>query len=222
MRLFPIACAFVALIASSSASAEAAAPRKPAAAQVPAGAYTLDKAHTSLIFRVNHLGFSHYTARFTKVDAQLQFDPAKPAAASVTATIDPRSLELGDPPAGFHDTLTGKEWLDAVAFPQITFHSTKVERMGPNGARITGELGLHGVTHPIVLQAVFNGGYAGFSMDPHARIGFSAHGTLKRSDFGIAYGIPAPGTTMGVSDEVEVVIETEFNGPALAGAPAAH
>jgi polyisoprenoid-binding protein YceI len=50
-------------------------------------------------------------------------------------------------------------------------------------------------------------------MDPNARIGFSARGTFKRSEFEIRYGIPAPGTKMGVSDEVEVIVETEFSGP---------
>jgi polyisoprenoid-binding protein YceI len=53
-------------------------------------------------------------------------------------------------------------------------------------------------------------------MDPHARIGFSAHGTLKRSQFGMPFGIPAPGTTLGVSDAVEVIVEAEFSGPPLA------
>ena len=52
-------------------------------------------------------------------------------------------------------------------------------------------------------------------MEPRARVGFSARGTFKRSDFGVSYGIPAPGTTMGVSDEVEVILETEFTGPPL-------
>ena len=81
--------------------------------------------------------------------------------------------------------------------------------------RVRGDLTLHGVTRPIVLEATFNGGYAGHPMDPNARIGFSAQGTLKRSEFGRAQGIPAPGTTMGVSDEVNVVIEAEFTGPPL-------
>jgi polyisoprenoid-binding protein YceI len=80
--------------------------------------------------------------------------------------------------------------------------------------RITGDLTLHGVTKPVVLDATLNGGYAGHPMDPNARIGFSARGAFNRGDFGIAYGIPAPGTTMGVSDRVEVTIETEFSGPA--------
>jgi len=52
-------------------------------------------------------------------------------------------------------------------------------------------------------------------MDPHARIGFCAHATLRRSEFGIALGIPAPGTTMGVGDEVEVILETELAGPPM-------
>ena len=72
-----------------------------------------------------------------------------------------------------------------------------------------------GVTRPVPLEATYNGGYAGHAMDPHARIGFSAHGTLKRSDFGMTYGIPAPGTTMGVGDEVTILLEVEFSGPPL-------
>ncbi len=80
----------------------------------------------------------------------------------------------------------------------MEFESRQVDVTGVNTVRIHGDLTLHGVTRPIVLEATFNGGYAGHPMDPNARIGFSAQGTLKRSEFGIAYGIPAPGTTMGV------------------------
>ena len=73
---------------------------------------------------------------------------------------------------------------------------------------------MHGATRPVVLEASYNGGYIGHPMDPHARIGFSAHGTLKRSEFGIDFGIPQPGSTMGVSDAVDFTIEAEFSGPA--------
>ena len=204
----------------------AAAPAAPAAPQVPAGDYKLDPAHASLTFKVNHLGFSHYTARFSTFDASLKFDPAHPEASSVEATIDPKSLTLNAPPAGFKDELTGKAWFDAAQYPAITFRSTKVEVTGANTAKITGDFTLHGVTKPVVLDATFNGGYAGFAMDPHARIGFSAHGVFKRSEFGMGFGVPAPGQTMGVSDEVDVQIEAEFSGPAWvdpakAAAPAA-
>jgi polyisoprenoid-binding protein YceI len=222
-------CALAALAACSpkqpqpnaAAAAPAATPAAsaPAKIDVPAGAYTLDKAHSTLTFRLNHLGFSNYTARFTGFDAQLQFDHANQAASTLNVTIDPRSLDLNNPPPGFADALRGPEWLDAAKFPQMTFRSTTIEVASPNAMRINGDLTLHGVTHPVTLDATFNGGYAGHPMDPHARIGFSAHGAFKRSDFGIAYGIPAPGTTMGVGDEVQVSIETEFSGPAWAAAP---
>jgi polyisoprenoid-binding protein YceI len=185
------------------------------ASKVPAGAYVLEKAHASLVFRVNHLGFSNYTAQFKSFDAQLQFDPANIAASTVTATVDPRSLDLNNPPVGFLDALLGEQWLDATKYPTMTFKSTKLDSLAANQVRITGDFTLHGVTKPVVLEATFNGGYEGHPMDPHARIGFSAHGSLNRSDFGIAYGIPAPGTAMGVSDRVEIVIEAEFSGPPL-------
>ena len=207
----------------AGASASTAAAASPAATQVPAGAYTLDKAHGSLIFRVNHLGFSNYTARFKRFDAQLQFDPANLAASSVTATIDARSIETDFPdPAklDFNAELQNDQWLNTAQFPEMTFRSTKVETTGPSSVRINGELNLHGITRPMILNATFNGGYAGHPMDPHARIGFSAQGSLKRSEFGVAYGIPAPGTTMGVGDDVNVVIEAEFSGPPLAAASA--
>jgi polyisoprenoid-binding protein YceI len=67
----------------------------------------------------------------------------------------------------------------------------------------------------VVLETTFNGGYAPNAFDG-ARAGFSAKGSFKRSDFGMGAGVPAAGSNMGVSDEVQVAIETEFNGP---GAP---
>lgn len=191
----------------------------PAAVNLPAGAYTLDKSHASLIFRVDHLGFSRYTSAFQTFDAELQINPASPAAARVNATIEVSSLRLENPPDGFTETLLGPEWLDAAKYPQITFRTTSVEVTGEQTAKIAGDLSLHGATRPVVLEVRFNGGYAGHPMDPNARIGFSATGSFNRSDFGIAYGIPLPGTTMGVSDRVEVIIEAEFTGPPLAVAP---
>lgn len=200
-------------------------PPAPAAAEapvdVPAGSYTIDPAHTSVLFRVDHLGFSKYTARFNRASAQLQFDPANLAASSVSASIETNSLDTDDPNIAKYDfnaELTGEKWLDAAQYPEITFRSTRVEATGARTLRIHGDLTLHGATRPVTLDARFNGGYAGHPMDPNARIGFSARAVLKRSEFGVAAGIPAPGSMMGVSDEVEVIIETEFSGPPLASA----
>jgi polyisoprenoid-binding protein YceI len=217
MRKTAIACA----LAFTALALPCLAAETPAAstAAVPAGKYTLDKAHASLIFKVNHLGFSNYTARFKRFDSALEFDPANLAAAKLTATVDAKSLETDFPdPAklDFNAQLQSKDWLDTAQFPEMKFRSTKIEATGKNTVKVNGELTLHGVTRPIVLEAKYNGGYAGHAMDPHARIGFSAHGSLQRSDFGIAYGIPAPGTTMGVGDKVDLILETEFSGPPLA------
>ena len=223
MKFTPILIAAGALAACSpqtkpAAKAEApasaaTAPQAQPPADAPAGEYAMDLQHTSVNFRVSHMGLSRYTARFTKAEGKLAFDPANPAAQSVTATIDAGSLQTNYPePAKLDfDAQVEKEFLDTAKYPTITFTSTKVEPTGARTAKVTGDLTLHGVTKPVTLEATFNGGYKAGSMDPMgARIGFSAHGTFKRSDFGISYGIPAPGTTMGVGDEVEVTIEAEF------------
>lgn len=233
MRYAWIVCSLAALAACSpkselshspvTESAASAPAASEAPVDVPAGAYTLDQSHTSVIFRVDHLGFSKYTARFKQATAQLQFDPANLAASQVTVNVDANSLETDFPDPATHDfnaQLRGEQWLNTAQYPQITFRSTKVEVTGPRTMRIHGELTLRGVPRPMTLDARFNGGYAGHPMDRNARIGFSARGTLKRSEFGISFGIPAPGTTMGVGDEVEVIIETEFSGPPWADAPA--
>jgi polyisoprenoid-binding protein YceI len=230
LKVFVLAALVVALGACAPPAAEKAPEPAPAPVgtpapnlDIPAGAYRLDPAHATLVFRVNHLGFSNYTAQFTKFDATLQFDPAAPAAANVTATVDANSLSLQAPPPGFLAEIKGPNFLDTAKFKDISFQSTKVEATGPNTARITGDFTLHGVTQPLVLDATYNGGWRGIPQDPKARIGFSAHGVIKRAAHGIGYGVPAPGSTMGVSDDVHVQIEAEFSGPPMAadaGAPA--
>ena len=198
---------------AAKAPAEPAAAPAPDVSQLPAGVYKTDPAHSTLTFHVGHLGFSNYTASFHTFNTELTLDPAAPEKASVTATIDLASLTLPSPPKGFVDELLDTQWLDKKATPQMKFESTGVTKTGPATADIAGNLTLKGVTEPVTLHARFNGGYAGHPMDPHARIGFSANGTLKRSDFGISVGIPVPPSTMGVSDEVKFEIETELSGP---------
>lgn len=180
-----------------------------------AGAYSLDLGHTRLLFRVNHLGFSNYTAMFTDLSADLAFDPDHPEAMTVSAKINAASLETHypDPALDFNAVLTGPEFLDTGQFPQITFVSTAVKLVGDAQAEVTGDFTLHGVTKPVTLFVRYNGGWGDFPMDVGARIGFSATAEFNRSDFGVGFGVPAPGTTMGVSDRVEVILEAEFVKP---------
>jgi polyisoprenoid-binding protein YceI len=185
----------------------------------PAGEYKLDKSHASLILRVSHMGFSTYTTRFSRFDADLTLDPHNLSAAKVVTTIDAASFEMDAAPQMCMDIMKGPQMLDTAKYPRIVFKSDKIRMTGAKSMEISGTLTLHGVTRPTVLLATYNGGYAGMpNMDPHARVGFSAHGSFKRSDFGIAYGVPAPGTTIGVGDSIDFSIEAEFTGPPLAAA----
>lgn len=214
-RVLPLV--FLALVACGAPTPAEQTPAPadaPVAHTAPAGRYTLDKPHSSLIVRLNHLGYSNFTARFESWDAELMFDPAAPENSRINVSIDPRSIASDNPPEGFIDIMRGTQFLNAAQFPEITFRSTRVERTGANTARITGDLNLLGVTRPVTLEARFNGGYEGMDLDPSARLGMSARGVFSRSEFGMDAGIPAPGSSVGVSDAVEVIVETEFNGPA--------
>jgi len=218
------AALLLAALCLQGALSQAAETAAPAAVppMAPAGQYQLDKAHASLLMRVSHLGFSTYTTRFSRFDAQLTFDPSNIPAAKVVTTIDASSFEMDAAPQVCFDIMKGPQMLDTAKFPQIVFKSERIRMTGAKSMEISGTLTLHGVTRPMMLTATFNGGYPGLpNMDPHARIGFSAHGSFKRSDFGMTFGIPAPGTTMGVGDLIDYTIEAEFTGPALA-APAAE
>ena len=97
-------------------------------ARLEGGAYRLDPDHIALLWKVNHLGFSHFVGRFDRVDATLDFDPAAPAASRLEVVVDTASIDSRLP--DLDDTLRGSGWLDATAFPQATFRSTAIETTG--------------------------------------------------------------------------------------------
>ena len=133
--------ASIAAVLGLAAAIPAAA--APPITEAPAGVYVMDLSHTSVNFRLLHLGLSYYTARFTKVDGKLTFDPANLAAQGVTAVIDADSLQTNypDPAKLDFDTQVETQFLAAAKFPKITFTSTKVEPTGPRTAKVTGEIG---------------------------------------------------------------------------------
>lgn len=204
---------FRTLILSALLALPAAAQEEMDLGQPPAGTYRPDPAHTRLWFIVDHLGFSRYMALFTRVDATLQFDPEHPEAMSVTAVVDVGSLETHNPATNydFNEIVSGEDLLNAPAHPEATFVSTKVEVTGSNTANVTGDLTLNGVTRPVTFAATYNGGWGHMPLDPMgARAGFSLETTIKRSEFGIDFGVPEPGSKMGVGDEVKIFVETEM------------
>jgi polyisoprenoid-binding protein YceI len=194
-------------------AALAQAPTMAKVADLPVGVYTLDKSHASLTWKVSHLGLSNYTARFTEFDAKLTLDPKNPAAAKVEATINPLSVETDYPNQAEKDfnkkLAEGAEWFNGTKFPAIIFKSTKLAMTGENTANITGNLTMLGATKSVTLSATFNGGYTQkpFGAEGVAGIGFSATGTIKRSDWGFTTYVPA------IGDEVQLVLEVEFESP---------
>ena len=105
--------------APASAAAHAPAPPAPVVSAPPAGDYRVDKAHASLVLRVSHMGFSTYTTRFGRFDANLHFDPAHIAASTVVATIDADSFQTDGWPQQCIDIVKGAQMLDVAHHPQI-------------------------------------------------------------------------------------------------------
>jgi polyisoprenoid-binding protein YceI len=175
-------------------------PGKADPARVVAGNYKVDTGHTLVVFKVDHLGFNSYWGIFGGSTGTLTIDPAKPAAATVSIEIPLSGITTTS--EGLTTHMKGADFFEIAKFPTATFKSTSVAVSGTT-AKISGNLTVKGITKPIVLDAKFTG--AGpHPMNKKVNIGFEATGTLKRSDFGIAYGIPM------VSDQVELKITAAF------------
>lgn len=216
MRVLPlfIALSIIGCSAETAPAPDAKTPPNAAEITAPSGAYVLDPSHASLVFRVDHLGFSHYTASFDRFDAALNFDPSAPETMTLSARIDVSSLDIPTPPDGFLTDLLGADWFDAETYPEITFQSTEITPTGPDQARVDGNMTMLGTTVPLSFDVTYKGGYAGYPpYDPNARIGFIAEGKINRSHFGLDTGLPPEGSTMGVADLVTFRIDAEFTGP---------
>ena len=180
---------------------------------LPVGAYVLDPSHASIVFTVNHLGMSAYTASFDRFTAELDIDPYDPGNAKLVARVEAASLDLPSPPDGFLETMLGPPWFDAATYPDITFVSSDVILDAENKrARVVGQLTFLGATREVPMDVTFNGGWPPNPFDAGGRIGFSAEMTLSRSEFGMREGLPLPGTRIGVGDTVALRIEAEFVG----------
>lgn len=173
-------------------------------AAAPGGAYTLDKSHASVTMRITHMGLSHYPLRFRALEGSYGFDPKNPGASKIQVSIDPKSIETLDPK--FNEEIAGK-FFEADKFPQISFVSTGVTPQAGGRGKVAGRLTFHGVTKPVVLDVIYNGARTG--MRGQDRMGFSAVTTVRRSEFGVAPGLP----TAVLSDDVAVMIEAEFVKP---------
>ena len=188
------------LLAGGAVVAQSAMTRVPA--EVQAGAYKLDPSHGKITWSVDHLGFSKYYGQFVNVSAELTLDPANPTASTLTATIPLTDVAPNDD--GLKRHLQTADFFDTANHPVATFRSVHImiDPTEPNEATVHGELTLRGVTKPVTMEVEFN--QAGPSMGGAYRVGFDGEATIKRSDFGVNYALPA------VGDEVKLHIEGEF------------
>lgn len=150
------------------------------------------------------MGLSNYTARFDDISGILSFDPISPENSKIDINIDPASINTGD--TEFDKTISmGSGYFNAGKYPQIRYLSREIILTGENSGVIMGDLSFRGKTIPLTLITVFNGAGKSFGHKGET-IGFSATGTLLRSDFGLTKLIG-----FGIGDEVSLRIETEFN-----------
>ena len=169
-------------------------------AAMPAGTYVLDKKHASLLARVRHMGLSHYTMRFDRFDAGFTYDPAAPADAKVTVSVEAASLDVGD--SGVEKLFAG-QFLDAKDHPAITFASTALTVGAGDQGEITGHMTLRRVTRPVTFDVQFDGYDS--SLIGGRRAGFSAVAVIDRTEFGSTFLAPNL-----VGKDVELIIEAEF------------
>ncbi|CAO3381375.1 YceI family protein [Azospirillum argentinense] len=172
----------------------------PLTAQAAPVAYKLDPAHTAVVFIVDHLGFSKAVGRFNTVAGDLSFDKDAADKSSLSVTIDTTSVDTNHAKRDEH--LKSPDFFNAKEFPKMTFKSTKIETTGDKTGKLHGDLTLLGVTKPVVLDVTFNKD----GVSPASKqetVGFSARGTIKRSDFGMKYGVP------NIGDDIQVIIESE-------------
>ena len=161
--------------------------------------YTIDSRHTYPVFEVNHLGFSTQRGRFNKSEGKIVLDSAAKSG-SVELKIETASIDMGFEKWDEH--MKSPDFFDVAKHPAITFKSTKLNFDGDKLVGANGEMTLLGVTKPVTLAL------SGFRCGEHPMLkkivcGVDVMTTIKRSDFGMKYGIPA------IGDEVKLIVPVE-------------
>lgn len=181
-----------AVLALSAVAATAAAP-------APAGEYKIDPAHSGAFFEVGHLGgVSRFMGRFRDISGDLTVDT--PEKSRVKVSIKTDSVDSNH--EGLDKHLKSPDFFSAVQFPVMSFASTAVTLNPAGEGTLAGNLTLRGVTKPVTFKLKHVG--TGKGMRGEQRVGYVATATIKRTDFGMGYGVPGAAT-----DEVDLRINIE-------------
>jgi polyisoprenoid-binding protein YceI len=170
-------------------------------AKLRPGQYQLDKTHSYIFFRIDHLGLSKIIGRFNAFDASLDFNPEDITAMQLDGIIESNSIDINND--DLESTLQEDAWFDSARFPQITFESQSIQPRDDGTIDINGNLTMRGITQPIVLNTTFNGGADNLITRKYT-IGFSATAQITRSTFGM------DSFAAFVGDDIEIELHGEF------------
>ncbi len=167
--------------------------------------WQLDPAHTLVEFAAKHMMITRVKGRLTDVEGTIQINDADPSASSAEAVIKAASIDTRTEQRDTH--LKSADFLDVEKFPLIRFKSTKVELLGEDRYRITGDLTIRDVTKPVVLDVT----HEGRSKDPWGgnRVGFSATTKIDRRDFGLVWNVALETGGVLVSNDIKISIDVE-------------
>ena len=166
--------------------------------------YQIDPAHSRVEFTIRHM-FSKVTGSFDEFSGTVNYDADAPAASSVNAEIKASSIDTNNEGRDKH--LKSPDFFDVANYPTLTFTSTKVTQAPEGRLRVEGNLTIHGITKPVVLEAAFLG--SGPGLDGVTRAGFEGTTKVDRKDFAILWNktLDKGGTLLG--DEVQIMLQIE-------------
>lgn len=172
-----------------------------AAPAVAADTYKLDPGHTFPRWQVSHFGFSTHHGQFNKTSGTLMLDP-KAGKGSLDVVVDAASISTGDPALEKH--LRTADFFNVEKFPTLTFKSSAMKFEGGKPVAVSGDFTLLGVTKPMTFQ-IANVKCGMHPVSKKESCGAEVSGSLKRSEFGMTYGVP------GLGDEIRLAIQVEAN-----------
>ncbi|MBK7643876.1 MAG: YceI family protein [Planctomycetes bacterium] len=172
----------------------------PLRASASAAGWKIDPVHSTVLFKIKHVGTSYTLGRFNGISGALEYDPASFGSSKITVEIDPSTVDTNCKPR--EDHLRSPDFFSVKEFPKISFASTKVEGSADKFT-LTGDLTLHGVTKSIHFSAE-KVGESDIKEMGGPRVGFFAQTTIKRSDFGMKNMLE------GASDEVGLTLALEL------------
>lgn len=175
--------------------------------------WTFEPGHSDAEFRARHMMVTWVRGHFKNVRGSIEFDPDNPSAASVNVLIDANEVWTGEPERDRH--LKSADFLDAGNHPKILFRSSKVEQVGANHYKVSGNLAIRGVTRPATLDVHYLGQWQtpfwqdGVDKGPVTRAGFMATASINRHDFNVSWnaGLEKGGVTVGNEILIEIDVE---------------